>query len=860
MFQHRRLTRHFRCGLLGLGSCLPLALLAPAAARAQVPVVQQQRLPELGRSVAGTDDSTALVLNPANLAFLPASELRWTGTFLREDAEVPWQGHAFALAFPLPFSLSTGIRLDFVDPPNRSGLSAGLTEDANYTWLTWGVGLRAGRGVSFGASLQRTFADGEIGQDLASYSLGATFRFIDQLGVSFVAQDVNSPSNDVGELGSSLTTAFAIRPTGSREIELGLEAAYLDAGDVWVPRATLGLDIPYVGRLRGEFQISDPTDADARAWLASAGLSVYLNRNDGSLDVGGTGFTGSAVGGTTGADVQTSVASRAFAEPVGLAFDRFSVRLRLEETPDPRDHVALLRELWSLRDEPRVDAVVLELRASPSETLAHAEELRDALLELRRQGKRVLCHLEDADVTALYTCAAADRILINPSGGIRFAGLRARYVFFGRLLESIGVRAEVVAIGAHKSAPERFTRAESTDVSRADKIDLLQQMERQITEGLAAGRNLSFARVRAATKEGPFMAAHAQRVGFVDGTAFDDEIGAQLEKLLGRSTRLTRDDRRPPAPVRFAAQPSIALVYVEGDMIDGRSRQVPVLGASVVGSYTIADALSAARDSPLVKAVVLRVESPGGSSTAADVIWRQVVLTAKVKPVIVSMGGYAASGGYYIAAPGTRIFANNGTLTGSIGVFYGKPDASRLLDKLGIDVEVYKTTDRADADALYRPLTEGERGELEQNLRQFYDLFLDRVATGRKLTKSTVDRVAQGRVWTGEQARENGLVDELGGLRQALAYARKLGGLPGDAPIIELPQFERSLLSRVLGVPGVSDGTSATSGAPSDGEHPASLLELLPPEARASARMLAPFLLHSSQVPLMRLDHVLVQP
>jgi protease-4 len=846
MFQHWRSTRPTR-----IRNRLALAVaLASATSFAQAPLVQQQRLPELGRSVAGSDDSTALVLNPANLAFLPASELRWTGTFLREDAAVPWQGHAFALAFPLPFSLATGVRLDFVDPPNRSGVSAGLTEDANYTWLSWGLALRAGRGTSFGASLQRTFADGEIGQDLSSYSLGASFRWIDELGVSLVAQDINSPSNDVGELGASYTAAFAVRPTGSREIELGLEARFLDDADVWVPRATLGVDIPYVGRLRGEFQISDPTDPDARAWLASAGLSVYLNRNDSSLDVGGTGFTGNAVGGATGADLQTSVASRAFPEPVGLSFDRFSVRLRLEETPDAREHVRLLRELWSLRDEPRVDAVVLELRATPTETLAHAEELRDALLDLRRQGKRVLCHLEDADVAALYTCAAADRILINPSGGIRFAGLRARYVFFGRLLESIGVRAEVVAIGAHKSAPERFTSSESSEVSRADKVDLLQQMERQITEGVATGRKLSFAQVRAATKEGPFMAAHAQRVGFVDGSAFDDEVAGALEKLLGRSTRLTSDDRRPAAPQRFAAQPSIALIYVEGDMIDGRSREVPFIESSVVGSYTIAEAISSARESSLVKAVVLRVESPGGSSTAADVIWRQVQLTAKVKPVVVSMGGYAASGGYYIAAPGTRIFANAGTLTGSIGVFYGKPDASRLLDRLGIDVEVYKTTDRADADALYRPFTESERSELEKNLHEFYDLFLDRVATGRKLTKSSVDRVGQGRVWTGEQARENGLVDEIGGLRQALAHARKLAGLSSEAPIIELPQIERSLLSRVLGIPGLSEGARA----------PAALLELLPPELRASASMLGPFLLHSSRVPLMRLDHVLVEP
>jgi protease IV len=847
MIQPRRPSRPLRYRF-----CFQLAVLlglAPGLARAQQSLVVQQRLPELGRSVAGTDDSTALISNPANLAFLPASELRWTGTYLREDALVPWQGHAFALAFPLPFSLATGVRLDFVDPPRDSGVQAGLAEDANYTWLTWGLAARLGRGASIGGSLERTFGAGAEGDDLASYSLAASFRFIDELGVSFVAQNINGPENDVGVLGASYTSAFAIRPTGNREIELGLEAKYVDAADVWVPRATLGVDIPYVGRVRGEFQISDPTDAEQRAWIASAGLSVYLNRNDGSLELGGVGLTGNGVGGPSGVDLQTSLASRAFPEPVGISFDRYSVRVRLEDTPDARDHVALLRELWSLAEEPRLDAVVLELRNTPAATLAHAEELRDALVELRHHGKSVLCHLEDADITALYTCAAADRILINPAGGIRFAGLRARYVFFARLLESIGVRAEVVAIGSHKSAPERYTRSDSTEVSRGDKIDMLQQMERVVTEGLAAGRNLSFARVRAAAKEGPFMAAQAKQVGFVDGLAFDDEIGASLEKLLGRSTRLGPDDRRPEAPARFASQPSIALIYVEGDMIDGRSRQVPLVGAQVVGSYTIADSLQAARESPLIKAVVLRIESPGGSSSAADVIWRQVQLTAKVKPVIVSMGGYAASGGYYIAAPGTRILANPSTLTGSIGVFYGKADASGLLDKLGIDVEVYKTTERADADALYRPFTANERSELERNLRQFYDMFLERVASGRKLTKSSVDRVAQGRVWTGEQAKENGLVDEVGGLRQALAHARRLGGLAPEAPIIELPQFERSLLARVLGI----SAQAGVDGAPS-------LVSQLPPGLRQTAAELWPFLIHSSHVPLMRLDLVVVEP
>jgi protease-4 len=839
-----------------------LSLLAGAAfagpSLGQVPLSLQQRLPELGRSVASTDDSTALVLNPANLAFLPGSEMRWTGTFMPDDVLVPWRGHAFAWAFPLPFSLASGVRLDLVDPPRDL-----VPGNSNYQWLTWGLAARSGKSFAFGASFEHSFSRGSFGDDLVSFSLGTSFRWLDQLGVSLVAQNIGAPRNDAGVLGVSYTAALAIRPLGTRALELGLESKYVGEVKYWVPRATLGVDIPYVGRARGELSVSDPGDADNRAWIASLGLSFYLNSNSGSVDFAGSGFAGTGVDGDGLAsggslNLQASIAARGFPEPVGLKLGRFSVRLRLEETPDARDHVGLLRELWSLRDEPQLDAVVLELRTRPADSLAHAEELRDALHELRSHGKRVLCHLEDADAIELFVCSAADKILLNPAGGLRFAGLEARYLYLARLLDNLGIKAEVIRIGAHKSAPERFTSDSSSEVSRADKIDLLQQTERQFTEGVAAGRKLSFAQVRAAAKQGPFLAEQAKAVGFVDELAFDDEIEPALTQLLGRSTSLQGDDRRPEAPQRFAPQPSIALVYVDGDMTDGRSRRVPLLGMESAGSYTIAEALEGARNNPLIKAVVLRVETPGGSSMAADVIWRQVVLTAKVKPVIVSMGGYAASGGYYIAAPGTRVFANPSSITGSIGVFYGKADISRLLDRIGVDVEVYKTAEHADADAFYRAYTPEERAQLERQLRQFYDLFLERVATGRKLEKSAVDAVGQGRVWTGEQAKDKGLVDELGGLRQALGYARQLGDLPEHAPIVELPRLESSLIGRLLGVSG-SDA-SAPAGLTLSG-----LAAGLPREAwlgrvEDAAEALAPYLLYGSRQPLMRLEDFLVEP
>ena len=829
-----------------------------AAGHAQQPLVLQQRLPELGRSVASTDDSTALALNPANLAFLPGSELRWTGTFMPEDVSVPWRGHAFALALPLPFSLATGLRLDLVDPPTL----AGVASSSNYQWLTWGLAAHSGKSFAIGATIEHSFSRGEFGDDLGSFSLGTSFRWVDQLGISLVAQNITAPRNSIGVLGTSYTAAVAIRPTGTRAIEVGLEGKYIGETRVWVPRATVGVDIPYVGRARGELQVSDPGDSAQRAWIASLGLSFYLNSNDSSFELAGSGFAGSGVDGDGlgsggSLDLQTAIAARGFPEPVGLKLGRYSVRLRLEETPDARDHVALLRELWSLNDEEHVDGVVLELRARPADSLAHAEELRDALVDLRNHGKRVLCHLEDAEAVDLFVCAAADRILLNPAGGLRFSGLEARYLYLGRLLDKLGIRAEVIRIGAHKSAPERYTSDSSSEISRADKIDLLQQTERVFTEGVATGRNLSFAQVRAVAKQGPFLAEQAKTVGLVDELAFDDEIDPALTKLIGYSTSLHSDDRRPPAPERFAPQPALALIYVDGDMTDGRSKRVPVLGMESVGSYTIAESLESARNNPLIQAVVLRVETPGGSSIAADVIWRQVVLTAKVKPVIVSMGGYAASGGYYISAPGTRVFANASSITGSIGVFYGKADVSRLLDRIGVDVEVYKTSEHTDADAFYRPYTSEERAQGERQLREFYDLFLSRVAEGRKLDKTAVDAIGQGRVWTGEQAKDKGLVDEIGGLRQALAYARRLGGLPEEAPIVELPRIESSLIGRLLGLSG-----AVRSGAKSRAEAGdvtlRSLAQLLPHgligHADDVVHALTPFLLYSSEQPLMRLE------
>lgn len=868
----------FRCA--GLAACAVLCSLAGSAAAAPVPI-QPERLPAFGRSVAGTDDTTSMVQDPANLAYMPGFEFRWEGVYLNEGLKAPWQGHALALGFPLPFGFATGLRLDFVAPPLSS-----VTGSSSYQWLTWALALRASDAFAVGFSLERTYSTEPTFNDLGLYSAGMTIRPGSTVGLAIVGQDLHGtlPESQAASqgfpgasLGRSLTGAFAIRPLGTRSVELGLEARYEFDPGILIPRATLGVDLPWIGRLRGEFLVVDPFESrvdtaqppspansapqgiDSKSYRASVSLSVYLDGFAGSTDIEGGMVTGTALGTPNTYNFFNGLAIRTFREPVGLdapkptrdAWARprsavQAVRIRIENTPDTREHVALLRKLWALSNEGSLDAVVLELRTSPADSLAHVEELRDAVRLLRENGKRVLCHLEDASGAALYLCAAADRTLMNPAGGLRFAGLRMRHFYIASLLEKIGIRADFVRIGAHKSAPEQFTRDSASDVARADTIDLLQQEERWFSSDIARDRGMSADTFRQRVAQGPFIATEAREAGFVDGLAFDDEVEKATNSLIGERVKIVDADLTTTAPERFGAQRSLALVYVDGDMIDGRSRTIPFLGMQLTGSYTIAETLRRLRENPLCGAVVLRIDSPGGSSMAADVMWREVELTARVKPVIVSMGDLAASGGYYIAAPATRIYANPLTITGSIGIFYGKADVSGLLSKIGVNVEVYKTAPRADAESIFRPFTDDERRELARKVGQFYDIFVTRVADGRHMTKAAVDLIGQGRVWTGAQAKERGLVDELGGLRQAIDEARRRGGLPDDAPIVELPRIPTSILGQILGVQGIHSD--------------ASLQSVLPAGLSGLARAMAPFLVHTGDRPLARIEIAPVEP
>ncbi len=802
------------------------------------------RVDSPGRSAVTEDTMESLRVNPANLAFLPSWELRYTGVFCK-DLEKTDCGHALGLGTPLFLGLAAGIRFDYVLPPDSAPQPF---TGSDSVWATYGLAWRLGSVFSLGMTVEHSYSHTAIFDDLTGVSAGVSLRPFPYLALSAVARDFNAPNpaflTTTGEpvLDRSWVGGVVVRPTGHRNVEVGFEGKYYDNAREFLPRWTGAVDIPSVGRARGSVEVSHWPSDERRGVVGTVGLELALDR----LTAGGGAMFGRGLGSKTAVGEFITASVGGFEEP-GIPKKQHAVKLRLEHTPDTRGHVALLRKLWKLAEAKDVEAIVFVPRADPAASLAHAEEIADAFRYAKARGKKIICSFEDAGYRALYTCAGADRIVVSPAGGVRYAGLRSQHIYLGELLDNLSIKAEFVRVSEHKSAPEQFTNTHASATALADYQDFLDQTESIFVRNLSLYRHLPEDKIRAATAKGPYIAEEARQVGWVDGIAYDDELDKVTEEVVGHAISTVDYHASKQVEDAFGFRGRIGLLYIDGDMIDGRSAHVPILDERLVGSYTIADNIRRLKDDQSVRAVVMRIESPGGSSLSADIMWRELEQLALVKPLIVSMGSVAASGGYYIAAPAQRIFAMPLTVTGSIGVFYGKVDLSGLLKKIGVNVETLKTAPRADAETLFRGFTADERHELEHKVFQWYDVFLDRVARGRHLSKAQVDAVARGRVWTGQEAMQRGLVDEMGGLRQALASARSLGNLPDDAPVLEMPPPDSSLLETVLKLAGFASAPAQLD---------STVLAALPLQVKQMLHAVAPLAVMKDDTPMSRLEWV----
>ena len=828
-----------------------LLVVLPSGALADPYPVSAEHVAGPARSIASDDTSQAIVDNPANLVWLPGPELRWTFVHCPDDAVKVGCGHSWQAAAPLPLHIGAALRFDLVQPPWGGPDNVGVGypyRGYDFDWLTFGLAVPLGERAAFGMSIERAYSASSALDGLFGVSAALSWRPDPHLALAAVARDFNRPSttilsppleDNVPVLDARYAVGVAVRPTGRRDIELGLEVQYWQGANLYTPRGTLGVDVPGVGRVFAGVDVARPFDGSSRAVVASAGIELHYA----GLSAGGGAMFGNGLGSASTVAEYGTVAIAGYAEP-GLPELAHAVWIRIEGVPSTRGHVALLRTLWGLARRRDIAAVTLVVRAEPASSFAHAEELADALRMLRAYKKKVLCSFEDAGAKALYVCANADRIVVAPAGGVRYSGLSSQYIHVKKLLDKVGVRADFVRIGPHKTAPEQFTNEHAGAVADADHRDLLAQQEAVFVRNLSLYRHMTEQRVREETRKGPFVASEARAAGFVDGYAFDDELEHATQELVGRGVPYVKFADETSAPSMFAGGAKVALLYLDGDIVDGRSQHVPLLDLRLVGSYSMADAIDKLANDPSVRAVVLRVESPGGSSLASDVMWRALRMLARRKPLVVSMGSVAASGGYYVACASHDIYALPLTVTGSIGVYYGKADVSGLLDKIGVTMDTYKTTPRADGESPFRGFTDDERAELERKVGQFYDTFLDRVHQRQGLPKEQIDAVGRGRVWTGQQALERHLVDHLGGLREALAAARTAANLPDDAPVVDVPAEEPTLIERVLDLAGAH-------AAPHLGS-----IESLPAPLRHLARSLAPLVVHSDDEALARMEWV----
>ena len=457
--------------------------------------------------------------------------------------------------------------------------------------------------------------------------------------------------------------------------------------------------------------------------------------------------------------------------------------LRGSKTPTVR---AIVDNLRKAKVDSRVRAVLLKPTGFESPFWGKVQEIRDAVIDFKKSGKPIYAYVEYGGDREYYLATAADKVFLMPSAALDLTGVATYELFLRGTLDKIGAIPDLHRIGDYKTAVNTFKERGYTPAHKEMDASMNRDLYEQIVRGIADSRKKTEADVRALIDDGPFLPEDALRAGLVDDVVYEDQVDDKLR--AGEQRRhLDGDDygRVSPGSVGLNRGPRVAVIYATGTIASGKSGYDPMNGP-VAGSDTLIDYIKQARRDSTVRAIILRIDSPGGSATASDAIWRELVITKMERadrPLVVSMSDLAASGGYYIAMPAQVIVAQPSTLTGSIGIYGGKFVTGGVYEKLGAHIESTSIGKHAEINGPARPYNADELKKLQEQLQSFYDQFVEKVADSRHSTPEKIDALAQGRVWTGRQAKQNGLVDELGGLDRAIAIAKQRAKIAADSDV-----------------------------------------------------------------------------
>jgi protease-4 len=732
---------------------------------------------------AATDDAWALFANPAGTAFVDEFQLvAGYQRFWSEGAGVDLGQGIASMALVDGFVLSLGGT--YVSPATTAfwATDPNALNPPPYLRTSAGAAFHLDRRVALGANLHYLSSEnaginrvllGDLGLQIRGGRWFALGTALEEIG----ARDGRAPSARVG---------LSVRP-GLEWLTLGIDTRFsprsLQAEDGY------SVDPAVVGRLAigGVVATAGVMARDAATNFDNIQMSVGLELN--TNHIGGLlfGAGNSDASGVAGAGIRLSAESFDSLLPDRDEWLAFSLVGDAVPEPEPmpplaalfaeQTHpIALLTALRRAAEDPAVGGVFLQL-SRMSVGWARARELRHVIQTLRANGKQVVVHLQLPSDLEYYVASAADQIYLAPSDGLELNGVRITMLYFGQLLDMLGVEAEAVVAGSYKSAPRTFTDVEPSPEEVEVTNDLLNGIYGELVDGISEGRDMDRATLKSIIDLGGLTSDEALAKKLVDGLAYVDEMPDRLEALIGRKPRLREDYlEESERTTTWREPPQVAVIPITGDIFLGRGDRGLFGSDENGGSADIIDALDKAREDSRIKAVVLRIDSGGGDAFASDLIFHAVMRLREEKPVIASFGDLAASGAYYVGAGAQEIYAQPTTITGSIGVWGLLINAGVLAENFGVSSFEFSRGEKP-GPTLLRGMSDDERRRLQEFVDWTYDQFIDAIVTGRGMTEEEVRKVAEGRVWTGQQALSHKLVDKVGGLSAAIHRARELADM-----------------------------------------------------------------------------------
>ena len=726
------------------------------------------------KSAACSDDALSLEFNPAGLGWRKGFE----GYFLHSYSDSSLEGD-YALF------LSAG----------SIGFSAewlGNEIGPKYRKYTLGSGFKIKKWFYLGSSYSWFGSKDKNYDDLSSWKAGFLFRPFSFISLGGVAKDLNRPVFMGEQTDISFNAGLALRPLGDR-ITFSVDGMMDEKDKAEDIKTRFQIEIePLDGfLLAGDMDDEGNYGINCRVNLPFGGAGSYNTANEDRVYQRGVVFW--------------NFSSQRYRTLLQRKDNFLEMRLsgKLEEekksglfVKKKPNLLEIIQDLERAKKDNRVKGIIVNL-GDLSAGFGKIQEIREAFLDFRQSGKEVIFFMEMGGNKEYYLSTSGDKIIMLPTGYLDLTGISAEVTFIKKTLEKLGIEADLVHIGDYKTASDLVTRDSMSEYHREMVNWLLDDLYEQMTKEIALQKGITQKELKSIIDQGPFTAKEAKDKGLVDDLAFYDQVDNIIKELTGKKRpRIDFGKYTLEESYKYSwtCPPKIAVIFATGSIMSGESGDNLFLG-KIMGSETIAKTIKKAREDKSIQAIVFRIDSGGGSGIASDIIWREIVLCKGKKPFIVSMSDVAGSGGYFIACPGDTILADPGTITGSIGVISGKLNLKGLYQKIGFTKEILKRGEHSDIYTTSRGFTEEEKEIVKRQTKEFYDDFVYKVAEGRDMTYEEVDKIARGRVWTGNQAKKNGLVDELGGLKEAIRIAKIKAGIKEEAEveIVTLPRIWRFL-------------------------------------------------------------------